>query len=129
MNKTLSTNVSPEQYEIIKEMAEENNMTVSAFLKESVKISIMLYYLNDVLEKVKFEEMTNEVILRNAEILEHANEMTKLMEPYYEKLFSSIPKKVVKALEEEGMELAETIETYEKPVRRGRPPAVLKSKE
>jgi len=26
------------------------------------------------------------------------------------------------------MELAETIETYEKPVRRGRPPAVLKSK-
>jgi len=129
MNKTLSTNVSPEQYEIIKEMVEENNMTVSAFLKESIKISIMLYYLNDVLEKVKFEEMTNEAILRNAEILEHANEMTKLMGPYYEKLFSSIPKKVVKALEEEGMELAKTIETYEKPVRRGRPPAVLKSKE
>jgi len=98
MNKTLSTNVSPEQYEIIKEMSEENNMTVSAFLKESVKISIMLYYLNDVLEKIKFEEMTNEVILRNAKILEHANEMTKLMRPYYEKLFSSIPKKGCKSI-------------------------------
>lgn len=128
MNKILSTSVTPEQFKIIKKIAESNNVSVSYLLKDSVKVYILLYYLGDILEKLKVEELTEEVVQRNAEILDHANEMTNLMQPYFEKAFSSIPKDVIKALEDQGRELTETIKTYEKPVKRGRPTTLTRSK-
>ncbi|QUC64402.1 hypothetical protein NsoK4_08230 [Nitrosopumilus sp. K4] len=128
MNKILSTSVTPEQYEIIKKIADANNVSVSYLLKDSVKVYIMLYYLGDIIEKLKVEELTTEAIQRNAEILDHANEMTNLMQPYFQKAFSSIPKDVIKALEDEGKEMAEAIKTYEKPVKRGRPSALAQTR-
>jgi hypothetical protein len=50
------------------------------------------------------------------------------MQPYFEKLFLSIPKNVIKALENEGKELGDMIKNYEKPVKRGRPTALLNSR-
>lgn len=128
MSKILSTNVTEEQYAIIKRMADSNGISVSILLKDSVKVYILLYYLGDILEKLKVEELTEEVIERNSEILEHANAMTNLMQPYFEKALSNVPKDVIKALEDEGKELAKTIKIYEKPVKRGRPPALSGSK-
>ena len=128
MSKILSTNVTEEQYAIIKRMADSNGISVSSLLKDSVKVYILLYYLGDILEKLKVEELTEEVIERNSEILEHANAMTNLMQPYFEKALSNVPKDVIKALEDEGKELAKTIKIYEKPVKRGRPPALSDSK-
>ncbi len=128
MSKILSTNVTEEQYTIIKRVAEANGISISALLKDSVKVYILLYYLGDILEKLKVTELTEEVIERNSKILEHANAMTNLMQPYFEKALSNVPKDVIKALEEEGKELAKTIKIYEKPIKRGRRPALLDSK-
>ena len=128
MGKILSTSVTEEQFDIIKKIAEMNNVTVSSLLKDSIKVYMLLYYLNDVMEKVKFNETVAEPIQTNAKILDYANKMATLMQPYYDKLFSSIPEDMKKFLEEEGHELAETIETYEKPVKRGRPPKLKLSK-
>lgn len=128
MNKILSTSVTSEQFEIIKKIADSNNISVSYLLKDSIKVYIVLHYLGDIVEKLKVEELTTEVIQRNAEILDHANKMTDLMQPYLQKIFSSIPKDMIKALEEEGKELAQTIKTYEKPVKRGRPPALAQTR-
>ena len=128
MSKILSTNVTEEQYAIIKRIAVSERISVSALLKDSVKVYILLYYLGNILEKLKVEELTEEVIERNSEILEHANAMTNLMQPYFENALSNLPKDVIKALEDEGKELAKTIKIYEKPVKRGRPPALSDSK-
>jgi hypothetical protein len=128
MSKILSTNVTEEQYAIIKRIADSNGISVSSLLKDSVKVYILLYYLGDILEKLKVKELTEEVIERNSKILEHANAMTNLMQPYFEKALSNVPKDVIKALEEEGKELAKTIKIYEKPIKRGRRPALLNQK-
>lgn len=128
MSKILSANVTEEQYALIKRIAEANGVSVSALLKDSVKTYILLYYLGDMLEKLKAKELTEEVIERNSKILEHATAMTNLMQPYFEKALSKVPKDVIKALEEKGKEMAKTIKIYEKPIKRGRRPAMLSPK-
>lgn len=128
MSKILSANVTEEQYAIIKRIAESNGVSVSALLKDSVKTYILLYYLGDILEKLKVKKLTEEVIERDSKILEYASAMTNLMQPYFEKALSNVPKDVIKALEEEGKELAKTIKIYEKPIKRGRRPALLNQK-
>lgn len=128
MNKILSTSVTPEQYKIIKKIADANNVSVSFLLKDSVKVYILLHALGEILEKLKVQELTEDVIQKNSKILEYAEKMTNLMKPDFEKAIASIPEDVKKALEEEGIELANTIKTYEKPVKRGRPPALMQSK-
>jgi len=130
MNRTLSMNATPEQYNIIKRIAEHNNITISSLLKEAVQTFIGLSYVNDMLTKMKFEKVTDEAIKRNSDIMMHAEEMTKLMQPYYEKAFSAIPSDVIKALEDEGKEMTNTMKAYNKPLKHGRPPKYLsKSKE
>ena len=128
MNKILSTSVTPEQYKIIKKIADANNVSVSFLLKDSVKVYILLHALGEILEKLKVQELTEDVIQKNSKILEYAEKMTNLMKPDFEKAIASIPEDVKKALEEEGIELANTIKTYEKPVKLGRPPALMQSK-
>lgn len=126
MSRILSTNVTEEQYAIIKRIADSEGVSISSLLKDSVKVYILLHYLGDILEKLKMEELTEEAIERNSEILEHANAMTSLMQPYFDNAVSNLPKDVIKALEKEGKELAKTIKAYEKPAKRGRRPALLK---
>jgi len=128
MNKTLSTSVTPEQYKIIKKIADANNVSVSFLLKDSVKVYILLHALGEILEKLKAQELTEDVIQKNSKILEYAEKMTNLMKPDFEKAIASIPEDMKKALEEEGTELANTIKTYEKPVKQGRPPALMQPK-
>jgi len=124
MNRIISTSVTPEQYGIIKQMADANNMTISQFMKESVQVTTALSYISDTLAKLKWEDITQDAMDRNAKIMEHAQEMVKLMQPHFEKALSAIPKDVMKALKDDGRELSNTMKVYNKPVKRGRPPSL-----
>jgi hypothetical protein len=128
MNKILSTSVTKEQYSIIKKIAENQKKTLSQVTKESIQVYIALYYVGDILSKLKLHELTEEAMERNSKILEHAEEMTKLMQPYVEQIISSIPHDVMKAVEDEGLEFEEDMKKYVKPVKRGRPPALVAMK-
>ena len=124
MSKIISTSVTPEQYEIINKLASEQNMSISKFMKESVQVYTALSYVTNVLAKLKWNEVTQEAIDRNGKIMDLAEEMVKVMEPYFEKALSAIPKEVIKTLEDEGKELNHSMKIYSKPVKRGRPPAI-----
>lgn len=125
MNKTLAMSVTPEQYDIIKRIADSNKCSVSKVLKDSVQMYIAMYYVGEMLSKVGFtQERTMETIERDAEILMHAEGMVNAMRPYLEQAFYAIPPEVIKALEEKGKDLTETMKKYNKPVKRGRPPAL-----
>lgn len=128
MNKILSTSVTEEQYAIIKKIAENQKITLSQATKEAIQVYIALYYVGDILGKLKLHELTEEAMERNSKILGHAKEMTKLMQPYIEKALSSIPKDVMKAMEDEGLEFEEDMKKYVKPVKRGRPSALIAMK-
>jgi len=105
MNRIISTSVTPEQYEIIKQMADTNNMTISQYMKESVQVTTALSYISNTLAKIKWDDITQDAIDRNAKIMEHAQEMVKLMQPHFEKALSAIPKDMMKTLEDDGREL------------------------
>ena len=105
-------------------MADANNMTISQFMKESVQVTTALSYISDTLAKLKWEDITQDAMDRNAKIMEHAQEMVKLMQPHFEKALSAIPKDVMKALKDDGRELSNTMKVYNKPVKRGRPPSL-----
>lgn len=127
MSKILSASVTPKQYEIVQRIARANKMTVSRLLKESVKIYITMYYVGDMLGKVKLES-TMENIERNSMIMKHADEMVKLMEPYFDKAFKSIPKDVLQEMKDEEIEISKTIKSYDKASKRGRPPMLIAKK-
>lgn len=127
MNKILSVSVTPKQYEIVQKIAQANKMTISHMLKESLRTYIALYYVGDMLDKMKLEP-TMENIERNSMIITHAEEMVKLMQPYLEKALTSIPDDVIKELENEGIEISNTIQSYDKTVKRGRPPLIITKK-
>lgn len=127
MSRILSANVTPKQYEIVQKIAKDNNMTVSHLLKEAVKVYITMYYVGDMLGKIKLES-TMENIERNSMIMTHAEEMVRLMQPYFEKAFSSIPKDVLKEMQDEEIEISKTIKAYDKAAKRGRPPMLITRK-
>lgn len=122
MNITLSVSVTPEQYTIIKKIANANNCSVSNILKESVLMRIVLQTVSEIVSKAGFNERTMETIERDAEIAEHAESMVGLMQPYFEKAFSGLSPELIKALGEDGKELENTIKIYSKPAKRGRRP-------
>lgn len=124
MSTTLSVSVTPEQSAIIKKIAKSEKRSVSSILKESIEMRILLSVLSEMISKMGFNEKTIDTINRDAKITEHAQEMVKLMQPYFEKVFSGITPEMISALQEEGKELEETIKLYNKPTKRGRPPAL-----
>lgn len=124
MNRIISTSVTPEQYEIINKLASEQNMSISKFMKASVQVYTALSYVANALAKLKWNEVTQEAIDRNEKVMEHAEEMVKLMRPDFKKALAAIPKEVIKTLEDEGKELNHSMKIYSKPVKRGRPPAI-----
>lgn len=85
---------------------------------------IVLQTVSEIVSKAGFNEKTLESIERSSQISEHAEAMVNLMEPYFEKAFSSISPELIKALGEDGKELEDTIKAYSKPVKRGRRPVL-----
>jgi hypothetical protein len=69
-----------------------------------------------------------ENIERNSMIMAYADKMVKLMQPYFEKAFKSIPKEVLKEMQDEEIEISNTIKSYDKAVKRGRPPMLIAKK-
>ena len=128
MNKTLSVSVTPEQYAIIKKIADTNKTSVSNIMKESIQMRIVLQTIGEMLGKVGVTERTMETIERDSKIAEHAEAMVSLMQPYFEKAFSNVDPELIKALGEDGKELEDTIKVYNKPVKRGRPAELVASK-
>ena len=128
MNKTLSTSVKEEQHAIIKKIAELSNMSISQLMKESIKVFIALYHVSNMLKKTKAQELTQEVIERHTRIMAHAEEMVKLMQPDFAQALDSLPNDVLKALEEQRREFSLTMKSYDKPAKRGRPPALITKK-
>src|SRR5437016_3669546 len=101
MNKTLSVNVTPEQYAIIKKIAEENKCSLSSIVKESISMRIFLQKLNEVISKLGIMEKGMESIKQNMEIAEHAKAMASLMQTDIEKALSDISPESMKMLEQE----------------------------
>ena len=121
MNRTISANVTEEQFQIIKKIAEQSNKSISEILKESLQILTVLYYVNEMLTKAGMGR-TMETVERDSEILEHYEAIQSLMEPYIEETISSIPPEILRTIEEEGKELEKTINKYNKKAKLGRPP-------
>lgn len=121
MNKTLSTNVTPEQYAIIKKIAEENKCSVSNIVKESISMRIFLQKLNEVISKSGIVEKGMESIKQNMEIAEHARAMAILMKNDIEKTLSDISPESMKVLEQEGKTLEKMLKVYGKTKKLGRP--------
>ena len=127
MNKTLSVSVTPEQYAVIKKIADANNCSVSNIMKESILMRIVLQTVGEMMNKTGYER-SMESIERDSQIAEHANAMVNLMQPYFEKMFSNIDPQLIKALGDEGKELEDTVKIYSKPVKRGRPSEFVSAK-
>lgn len=128
MNKTLSVNVTPEQYAVIKKIAKMNKCSVSTIMKESIQMRIVLQAVGEMLNKAGLDERTIETIERDSKIAEHMEAMSSLMQPYFEKIFSDVDPELIKALGEDGKELENTIKIYNKPVKKGRPPELVTAK-
>jgi hypothetical protein len=128
MSKIISVSVTPEQYAVIKKIAKMNKCSVSAIMKESIQMRIVLQAVGEMLSKAGLDERTVETIERDSKIAEHIEEMSGLMQPYFEKIFSDVDPELIKALGEDGKELENTIKMYNKPVKRGRPPELVATK-
>ena len=124
MSKTLSVSVNPEQYKIIKRIADLEKRSISSILKDSIQMRIVLQYVSELISKVGLEERTMETIERDANIREHSEAIAKLIQPVVEKAISGMNPDVIKALEEEGKEVENTMKIYSKPAKRGRRPAL-----
>lgn len=123
MNITLSVSVTPEQYNIISEIAKIKKCSKSKMLKESILMYIVMHRMGELIGKSGLMQSI-ENMERNEQIIMHAKAMTELMQPYFEQALAAIPKESIIALEEQGKDLTRTIKKYNRSARRGRPPNI-----